>query len=176
MVAASQFIRQTLERDPKRRQEMVRYVVLPTEYSSGVLTTKVDVPQGIFANGRVYDYVGSKDGMNPYTYVSSLSKVRYLQSSKFARSENKFYVIDGENNGAKLQLYPAIGTPDVRIETVFADLEAVHRLNAQADKVDFWESDLRIPKDVINIVLTHLKQHLQIEPKENAPDTTSQDS
>ena len=172
MTSSAQYIRQTLERDPRRRQELLSHVVLKTNREGSSLQTIESIPQAIYANGRVFDYVGSSDGLHPYTYVSSFSKVQYLNQGKFVRPGVKYYTF----NNSKIEVFPPVGNPNIRVDTVFTDHQSVVNLNAKSQNADYWNTELTVPMDVLNIVIKDLKQQLQIEPRENEPETTSKDS
>lgn len=148
----TRLVRQTLERDPRRRKEFIRPVVVQMERVDNTMhSISIDqVPKALYANGILFDYVGKPDGTNPFISATSETVLRFTESNKYLK-DAVYYLYTGER--IKVLNNPMI--PSVRIDGVFTDIRELDKSD------DFWDKDMGIPKDISDLIIEQVGQMLQ---------------
>lgn len=160
----SRLARNTVEKNPLRRQEFTRTVILPMKPASGVHAESVDVISSpLFVNNILFDYVGSKDGNGPSIRVSSPAAIKIFKSNKYQKHQFYFSYI-----GGKVQSYPNPGIKHLRVDGLFLHLEKLHACKVCAcnecgeqETTDFWNTDMGIPGDIEQLIIAAITDDLR---------------
>jgi hypothetical protein len=168
----SRLVRNTLERDAKRRKEFLRTVILDLELSSPRVTIE-EVPVLLFANGINFEYVGAASGKKAFIYTSSPSNIEFFNHNKYQTEATYYTYIDG-----KIQVHNNDLLKQVRLDGVFLNPRIVSEINGQ-DPYEFMNTDMRIPGDILQLIILSMEQNdLRAEPIKNNKDeleVTSED-
>jgi hypothetical protein len=164
MIWYSRLVRNTIEKDPRRRQEFTRSVIVPMQPVTALYAESKEVLSSpLFVNGILFDYVGSSDGTSPAIRISSPATLEIFANNKYQK--HQFYF---SHLGNKIQFYKNPNIKHVRVDGVFLKLQKIHECQTcecddcgELESVDFWNTDLGIPGDIEQLIVAAVEQDLR---------------
>jgi hypothetical protein len=164
LVWYARLVRNTLERDPKRRKEFLRSVTM-TLAGKDPRETTLEVPEVLYANGINFEYVGTENGKRPFIQTSSPSNMEFFCHNKYQKKATYYTFIN-----YKIQLLNENILNKIRLDGVFLDPRVISKTNGQ-DPYEFMNTDMRIPKDIMQLIILSMEQNdLRAEPTKNNKD------
>lgn len=183
----ARLLRNSIEKDPRRRKEFYKAVVLRTapivkngiglqlnnecdvqnldlNFGCSIVQTVKDVPKSLFVNGIVFDYVGGAGGDNPFGQISNSSVLRFYKYNKYQKSQLYYSYIN-----SKIQVYDDPRIRVIRVDGIFLNLKDVHECTCDALQKDWWNTNLDIADDILQQMIQFVSQ--EINPKLNTPVT-----
>lgn len=169
-------IRRSLDKDPRERKFFRQTLWIPMNETNEVLCAmpytqclvarvKEPIPTPLRANGILFDYVGSVNGMNAFQNQPA-TNIPLLLQGKYSAS-NIYY--DWVNND--VIVYGNSKLPMVRIDGIFANPIAVMKYNCKsvANGCDYWEEQYPCSGDIIQAIVQYILQVDYNRAPQNAP-------
>jgi hypothetical protein len=180
----AQFMKRTLEKHPADRMYFIQKVAIPMKLADTLdidgATCKQSVPdctaipRPLRSNGILFDYVGSVDGSNAFTYAP-FGASNYLGADPYSKGQ-KFYSWENDS----LTTSPV---DRIAVRGIFADPEEAYNLDAKTrscTNCDFWESRYPCTEDVLDLIIKDVVAEWKTKPvnkevnaTQNEPDPTA---
>lgn len=163
----SRFMRDTLNKNPQERKFFLQTIRMPMEPNRSfnecgtevcgvpnISRTKYQIPQPVRANGVLFDYFGSIDGKNPFTYATSAIS-SYKTDDRFASMFQNYDYVDGFG-----EVFNNPQLPEVMIRGIFDDPIAAWKLQCTVDKSPCNLEDMAFPisGDILQLCIQSIYQ------------------
>ena len=169
----SQFIRQSLQKNPKDRKffRSTLYLALtqesevPCELPVSLCNVSISgaVPNPLRANTITYDYVGAINGSNPFSEVQP-GMIGLLKSGKYSKNRVEYSRVNG-----RIAVH-AENLPMIRVDYIPDDPMELHETicSINGKTCDAWNTEYVVPNDTMQRILRYVHEQLVPSVPENA--------
>jgi len=161
----SRLIKNSVDKDERERKFFIQTVFMRMEerneaecevpYTQCKVAWSVDkVPKPLRANGMLFDYIGSLNGMNAFK-SSPVGMMTFMQAGRYSANVI-YYLYENE----KIKVYGNSKLPIIRIDGIFDDPEAAAQLSCGSinSKCNFWNEEYPASGDIIQLIIQSILQ------------------
>lgn len=161
----SRLLKNTLDKAPGDRKFFKQTIYVPMETKDEVICAMpftqckvsyatIKLPKMARANGIMFDYIGSVDGMNPFEQTVE-AMIPALMQGKYT---GKILRVAIEND--KPKVYGNAKLPKLRIDGIFDNPEDAAKLNCSTGNggCDYWNEEYAISGDLLQLVVQSILQ------------------
>lgn len=163
----STLIARSLEKHPDQRQFFTQSIWVPMECHSpipcnvpmtlcNIMRSTTIIPIPLRFGTTLFDYVGSIDGDNPFTYAS-VGTSTFLQTSKWS-GDNTFWEYTNKRIHIrnKKDNYIDKPIPMIRVDGIFDKPFDVMKYNCKIIACDFWNESYPVTGDILQMIIQYI--------------------
>lgn len=161
----ARLIKNSVDKDERERQYFIQTIYMKMEernevecevpYTQCKVARTIDeVPKPLRANGILFDYAGSLNGMNAFK-KASVGFLSYMMAGRYS-SRIIYYTYEND----RVKVYNNSKLPIMRIDGMFDNPEAAAQLSCSntSTQCNFWNEEYPASGDIIQLIVQSILQ------------------